>query len=106
MLSKCLNPRCSAIFQYLGQGRLFRIDFAEAGRRHPRAKEGREIIVSIRRKASAMEHFWLCEKCAAAMTIELSATNEVHLVTIEASAPKPVALAAPRDRATREAAAS
>jgi hypothetical protein len=33
MLSKCLNPQCTAKFRYLGEGRLFRIDFAEIKRR-------------------------------------------------------------------------
>ena len=33
MLAKCLNPQCTAKFRYLGEGRLFRIDFAEIKRR-------------------------------------------------------------------------
>ena len=33
MLSKCLNPQCTAQFRYLGEGRLFRIDFSEVKRR-------------------------------------------------------------------------
>jgi hypothetical protein len=53
-----------------------------------------------------MEHFWLCERCAATMTIELSNSGEVHLVRIEASVPKRAAAAAPQERITREAVAS
>ncbi len=104
MLSKCLNPGCSAIFQYFGQGRLFRIDFGEACRK--RALASKEIIASVGCKVHPMEHFWLCERCAATMTIELSNSGEVHLVRIEASVPKRAAAAAPQERITREAVAS
>ena len=45
MVSKCVNPQCTAKFRYLGEGRLFRIDFAEIRRRMSahsaqRSKEG------------------------------------------------------------------
>jgi len=114
MLSKCLNSRCSATFQYFGQGRLFRVDFADAGRK--RALAGKETISSIRSKACPIEHFWLCEDCAAVMTIELSDGGEIRLVEIEAAGRKPVlsALALPdglrtetqRRKGTLEATAS
>lgn len=89
MLSKCLNPQCSATFQYFGQGRLFRIDFAEAGRK--RALAGKETVSSIRSKACPIEHFWLCEDCAAVMTIELCESGEVRLLPNAVSARRPVA---------------
>lgn len=104
MVSKCLNPDCSTTFQYFGQGRLFRVDFGEASRK--RALAGKEIIASVRCKIHPMEHFWLCERCAATMTIELSNSGEAHLVRIEASVPKRVPAAVPQERTMREAAAS
>lgn len=104
MLSKCLNPHCSESFQYLGQGRLFRIDFSEADRKHATATMGNEIVAYVRRKAHPMEHFWLCERCAATMTIELSSATEVRLVQVEASGPKPAAMV--KEQTAREAAAS
>ena len=78
MLSKCLNPRCSATFQYLGQGRLFRVDFAEAGRKHALAND---LVAVVRNKTYPMEHFWLCERCAATMTVERGGAGEVHLIS-------------------------
>ncbi len=111
MLSKCLNSHCSATFQYFGQGRLFQVDFADVGRR--RARAGKETVSSIRSTAFPIEHFWLCEDCAAIMTIELSDGNEVCLVSNvanEVPARKPVTASrrsdALRNEAVREATAS
>lgn len=78
MLSKCLNSHCSATFHHLGQGRLFRVDFNEAGRK--RAMAGKPVVVSKHSKTHPIEHFWLCENCAASMTLELSDAGEVRLV--------------------------
>ena len=89
MLSKCLNPCCSATFQYLRQGRLFRIDFTEMDRRS--ARSGQQIADSQRGNARPCEHFWLCEKCAATMTIAVSGAGEVCLVPFEVSAGQPSA---------------
>jgi len=111
MLSKCLNSRCSATFQYFGQGRLYRVDFVDAGRK--RSLAGKESVASIRSKACPIEHFWLCEDCAAIMTIELSDGGEVRLVPYEISGRKPAVAAAvtplkdvTRAQAAREATAS
>lgn len=100
MLSKCLNPLCSATFRYLGQGHLFRIDFAEARRKSAHA--GGKVLASAAGKASPIEYFWLCESCAATVTIEFGEDGRVHVVPrqmpgkIPAAAapiPKPVASA-------------
>jgi hypothetical protein len=79
MLSKCLNPRCSATFQYLDQGRLFRIDFNEAARR--RAPLGAKQNPAFRSKTHPIEHFWLCQECAQTMTVALDECGEVRLIT-------------------------
>ncbi len=94
MLSKCLNPRCSATFQYFGQGRLFRVDFADVGRKC--ALSGKEVVPSVRSKARPVEHFWLCEDCATTLTIALTDGGEVHLISHEVANRKPVAAAAQR----------
>jgi len=94
MVSKCLNSRCSAAFKYFGRGRLFRINFTEESRRF--AMAGKKLVASIRSKANPIEHFWLCEKCATKMTIELSGAGEVRLVPFEVPAQKPAAVAAPQ----------
>jgi hypothetical protein len=87
MLSKCLNPRCSAKFQYLWQGRLFRIDFSETKKKW--AQAGKKMVASTRSKASPVEHFWLCGSCSATMTIGLTEAGEVRLVPFEIAVQKP-----------------
>ena len=93
MLSKCLSSHCSATFRYLGQGRLFRFDFSEARRK--RAHAGEKMPASHGGKASPIEYFWLCESCAATMTIELGEDGRVHTVPRQISAKRPAAAAAP-----------
>jgi len=53
-----------------------------------------------------MEHFWLCERCAAAMTIEFGDAGEVYLVRVASCAKKPAASIATRERTARVAVAS
>ncbi len=101
MLSKCFNSKCSATFQYLGQGRLFRIDFSEANRRSPVAGKPNAKLASMCSKTYPIEHFWLCEKCAATMGLEISTAGEVRVVLLD----KPTAVPA-RQPITRRAAAS
>ena len=100
MLSKCLNPRCSATFRYLRQGRLFRIDFSEANRKSALAAGG--IVSCTRGKPYPIEHFWLCANCAATMTVALGEAGLVRLVPLaplETSARRPAAAAVPpRDK--------
>jgi hypothetical protein len=59
MLSKCANPRCTASFLYLHQGKLFRFETEgddPAGRASPKA-------------ARNLEFFWLCDECTATLTL-------------------------------------
>jgi hypothetical protein len=92
MLSKCLNPRCFATFRYLGQGRLFRVDFAEETRK--KAHTGGTVPASTAGKSSPIEYFWLCESCAATMTFELRTDGHVHAVPLQIAAKMPPAVAA------------
>ena len=57
MLAKCLNLECSALFRYLHEGRLFRIDFTDAP-----TLRGMPPIHRI-------EHFWLCANCSAHLKV-------------------------------------
>jgi len=101
MLSKCLNSRCSATFHYLGRGRLFRIDFEEAGRKS--SFSGQKTVAPRRGNASSIEYFWLCELCEPTMTIELSDAGEVRLVQFEIPAQEDAAESAPeRCKAPRQ----
>jgi hypothetical protein len=61
MLSKCANPGCSAAFFYLHQGKLFR---CETGSQTQDSSDA-----EIKKSARRIEFFWLCENCAASMTV-------------------------------------
>jgi hypothetical protein len=59
MLSKCANPGCPAPFLYLHQGKLFRLEsVTEDPASHSVGKPARRI-----------EFFWLCDECAAGLTL-------------------------------------
>ncbi len=92
MVSKCLNSCCSATFRYLGKGKLYCVDFADLGRRN--ALAGRKTVTSIRSKAWPVEYFWLCERCAATMTIAFSDAGELQLVPQKVTALRAAAVAA------------
>jgi hypothetical protein len=79
MLSKCLNPRCTARFRYLGEGRLFRVDFSEASRKK-KALFGGPLKLDRERP---IEHFWLCENCAPKMTLQLTEQGDVRLISLD-----------------------
>lgn len=95
MVSKCLNSNCSTAFHSLGQGRLYRVDFNDAGKMN--AQAGRKTVASIRSKSSPIEHFWLCESCAASMTLQLTAAGEVRLVPLKPVVPKHEPVSVGRD---------
>jgi hypothetical protein len=62
MLSKCANPKCSANFLYLHEGRLFRSESAV----------GSTISAydtGMKKSSRRIEFFWLCANCAPKMTL-------------------------------------
>jgi hypothetical protein len=65
MLSKCANPGCFAPFLYLHQGKLFRLDMEIGG------VEGQLLGADAAPKQTTrrIEFFWLCDDCAANMTL-------------------------------------
>ncbi|HYK49939.1 MAG TPA: hypothetical protein VEU94_09450 [Terriglobales bacterium] len=63
MLSKCANPGCPAPFLYLHQGKLFRLDTCAE---HPAAQSPAVQSKTVRH----LEFFWLCEECAAKLTLD------------------------------------
>ena len=71
MLSKCANPGCPATFLYLHQGKLFRLD------------PSIELLVRIpvrevTRPSCRFEFFWLCDECAAELTLGYNIRNRNH----------------------------
>ena len=69
MVSKCANPSCSASFRFLHEGKVFRVetlrDFGEAA----------DERLSFKKPARHLEFFWLCERCAALMTLSVENGN-------------------------------
>ena len=61
MLSKCANPACSTPFQYLREGKLFQIEVDSS-------PQGAIHLVG-KRPGQKVEHFWLCGRCSAQMTL-------------------------------------
>ncbi len=59
MLSKCANPACSAAFRFLHEGRIFSLV------RRPGEGPGSEPGPPN----GQPERYWLCDRCAQAMTL-------------------------------------
>lgn len=66
MISKCANPACSAHFLYLHEGKLFRV--LRRTEEAPGPQTG--IDPTVRKRSQRVEFFWLCEKCAAKLTVK------------------------------------
>jgi hypothetical protein len=62
MLSQCANPNCSRAFHYLSEGKLFQLELASGSPVH--AGESGQ-----RKRPRRLEFFWLCNDCAAQMTL-------------------------------------
>ena len=65
MLSKCANLNCSNPFRYLHEGRLFRMETEIRGGDGSAFGTDTDVRKSVRR----LEFFWLCDNCAATMTL-------------------------------------
>jgi hypothetical protein len=63
MLAKCANPQCSTRFQYLGDGRLFKVELDENGEPCRPGATAKFRVVRV-------ERFWLCATCAAGLTLK------------------------------------
>lgn len=61
MVSKCANPVCTASFRYFHTGQLFRLDSSTAS-----ASDSEN---GMNPHAPRLEFFWLCDDCAANLTL-------------------------------------
>ena len=72
MLAKCANPSCTALFHYLHEGRLFRLEADP------------ELIPFLDAYASGLssqvEYYWLCNRCAESMALRLGQDGKVVTV--------------------------
>jgi len=65
VLDKCSNPSCRALFRYLNDGRLFRIE------------SDSNASSTYSKKA---QYFWLCRNCAVAVTLRLADDATVQMI--------------------------
>jgi hypothetical protein len=61
MLRKCANPDCASPFRRLSEGKLFLLQTDEG----PAADDRDQFS----RQPQRIEHFWLCDQCAAVFTL-------------------------------------
>lgn len=71
MLAKCSNPSCSASFRFLHSGKLFHFENRYASNNRNPAP-----------LAHSAEMFWLCEKCAAELTLVLDCERGIRTVPL------------------------
>ena len=72
MLSKCANPSCQAPFQKLSEGKLFRVD-------RQRLQHVGPQLVTEKKPARRLEHYWLCKDCAESMTVTWDRSRGVYV---------------------------
>jgi len=96
MLSQCANPQCRKPFLRLGEGKLFLV---ETGRVTGPGESAVPPFVRARKLQRRVEHYWLCDECAAQWTLVSDRENGVALV-----ARRPVASVHPEVNAAREVA--
>ena len=66
MLSRCANSNCAKPFLRLREGRLFLVETDQL------TKPGQPAVppfVRARRQQRLVEHYWLCDDCAAEYTL-------------------------------------
>lgn len=71
MLSKCANPSCSTPLVYLREGKVFRMENSAQPESEPEAGP---------KPARRVEHFWLCGRCSADLTLAYDRQHGVHVV--------------------------
>jgi len=85
MISKCANPACAERFLYLHRGKLFR--FEREAQNDTKPSLG---LDPKRKHSTSVQFFWLCEKCAASLTLVYCkgvgvTTHPLHLMLKAAS---------------------
>jgi hypothetical protein len=97
MLSRCANPQCSKPFLRLREGKLFLVETERL------TKPGESVappFVRARHLQRQVEHFWLCDECAAHWTLVYDRDRGVALAPLR----RPVAGVPAADTARRDVA--
>jgi len=75
MVSKCANPECEVPFRYFRLGKLFRLE-TQSG--HDRRRQ-MGVEDGVKKPLRHIEFFWLCNECAARMTLVSDKEIGVHV---------------------------
>lgn len=82
MIIKCANSACSTRFRYLGEGKLFPFEIkdpSEPCKDVPNA-------VCVRKPHHHTIFFWLCQSCAARMTVRFDQRQGIEVLPAEFNA--------------------
>lgn len=82
MLSRCANPQCSKPFLRLRDGKLFLI---ETDRFRRPGEFAMPPFVRAKHPQRRVEHWWLCDDCAAEWTLVYDRENGVALSPLRQS---------------------
>ncbi len=74
MVEKCANPRCSAIFRTLREGRVF-VKEIEGDARGEGGRRSRQL-----------HYFWLCSSCCRTMTVVTENGRNITVAPLPVSA--------------------
>jgi len=87
MLHKCANPGCIRPFRRLTEGKLFLIEIDAS------CSPGQTGARSDSQTPHRIEHFWLCEECAAVLTLSFEQGRGMVTVPLPESIRKRPAVA-------------
>ena len=89
MLSHCANIKCHKPFLRLREGKLFLV---ETDRLTKPGEPSTPPFVRARQQQRQVEHYWLCDECAAHWTLVYDRERGVALAPLKSSAPSMAAV--------------
>lgn len=93
MLSRCANAQCSKPFLRLREGKLFLVETDELAKT---GKSSAPPFVRARQQQRVVEHYWLCDDCAAQWTLIYDRDHKVAVIPLRRPATRvaPVSVSA------------
>lgn len=82
MLSRCANSKCGKPFLKLREGKLFLVETEQVSK----PGESSPPLGRARREERHVEHFWLCDDCAALWTLVYDQGSGVVLAPLRPTA--------------------
>jgi len=79
MLSQCANSQCSKPFLRLREGKLFLV---ETGRVNKPGESAAPAFIRARQEKRQVEHYWLCDQCAAQWTLVCDGNRGITLAPL------------------------